>query len=183
MNRGINSDLIRARHATWGKRDNGFSPVRSAGSILRAGHARRSRAWLPRPVTEADPEQRGGYGTPDPLEQVLAPEYFAPARGLLRPGELIYVSAAARPDPGQSAPSEAHLALVMVRSDERAPDRCDGSVRLVQDFGRPSDPPAAHALAAPLGPNGAPARLKRGRGRPPGSRNRKSLEGTPAPSP
>ena len=69
-----------------------------------------------------------GYGTTDRLEQVLAPDYFAPARGLLRPGELIYVSTAAPPArPGE--PGEVRLALVMARSDERAPDRSDGSVR------------------------------------------------------
>jgi hypothetical protein len=36
-----------------------------------------------------------GYGTADPLEEVLAPDYFALARSMLRPGELIYVSAGA----------------------------------------------------------------------------------------
>ena len=35
-----------------------------------------------------------GYGTSDPLEEVLAPDYSAAARGLLRAGELIYVSTA-----------------------------------------------------------------------------------------
>ena len=35
-----------------------------------------------------------GYGTADPLEQVLAPGYFALARPLLRPGEVSYVSTA-----------------------------------------------------------------------------------------
>ena len=46
-----------------------------------------------------------GYGTTDPLEEVLAPGYFALARTLLRPGEPIYVStfpatgAGRRPDP------------------------------------------------------------------------------------
>lgn len=127
-----------------------------------------------------------GYGTTDPLEEVLAPDYFAPARGLLRPGELIYVSTAPTPArPGELTQGEVRLALVMARSDEHVPDRCNGSVRLVQDFGRPSDPPVAIAptASASVALNGAPAPLKRGRGRPPGSRNRKSLEGTPAPSP
>jgi hypothetical protein len=43
------------------------------------------------------PERRGGYGTTDPLGDVLAPDYFALARALLRPGELIYVSSAPGP--------------------------------------------------------------------------------------
>ena len=31
-----------------------------------------------------------GYGTPDPLEDVLRPNYFAHAGAQLRPGELIF---------------------------------------------------------------------------------------------
>ena len=34
-----------------------------------------------------------GYGTTDPLEEVLRQDYFEAVRGLLSPGELIYVSA------------------------------------------------------------------------------------------
>jgi hypothetical protein len=41
-----------------------------------------------------------GYGTTDPLDEVLRRDYFAAARALLRPGELIYVSTA----PQQAAP-------------------------------------------------------------------------------
>jgi hypothetical protein len=102
-----------------------------------------------------------GYGTADPLEEVLAPGYFALARALLRPGELIYVSAAPAPAGGPEV-GEARLALVMVRAEGSG--RADGSVRLVQDYGRPTDP---SETAAP------PAPVKRGRGRPPGSRTRK----------
>jgi hypothetical protein len=40
-----------------------------------------------------------GYRTTDPLEEVLAPGYFAHGTGLLRPGDLIYVS---------SCPAQAH---------------------------------------------------------------------------
>jgi hypothetical protein len=58
----------------------------------------------------------------------------------------------------------------MVRGDAQIPDRADGSVRLVQDFGRPGDPAAG--LAAPLADPAAP--LKRGRGRPRGSRTKKA---------
>ena len=117
-----------------------------------------------------------GYGTADPLEAVLAPGYFGLARALLRPGELIYVSTApacANGPEADEARGETRLALVMVRAEARSPDRADGSVRLVQDFGRASDPagclhpgPAPDAAAPPAPP-------KRGRGRPPGSRNRK----------
>jgi hypothetical protein len=105
-----------------------------------------------------------GKGTTDPLEEVLRPDYFEVARGLLHPGELIYVSSVrgrARPD--EPAPGGLRMALVMVRGDGRGA----ASVRLVQDFGRPGDPAPRIADAA------APAPVKRGRGRPPGSRTRK----------
>jgi hypothetical protein len=111
-----------------------------------------------------------GYGTTDPLEEVLREDYFAVARGLLRPGELIYVSTAPQQTgPGVPARGEARLALVMVRADERGA----ASVRLVQDFGRPGDPSGAPSSPVPPGPEVAPAPPKRGRGRPPGSRTRK----------
>ena len=112
-----------------------------------------------------------GYGTTDPLEQVLAPDYFAAARGLLRAGELIYVSTCPQEARGSRAePGEPRMALVMVRADERDAERAGGAARLapranhrgrpgaarVQDFGRPG---------------GAP--VKRGRGRPRGSRTKK----------
>jgi hypothetical protein len=54
-------------------------------------------------------------------------------------------------------------ALVMVRAEERGA----ASVRLVQDFGRPRDPAGTVTLPA------APAPVKRGPGRPPGSRTNK----------
>ena len=61
-----------------------------------------------------------GYGTSDPLEEVLAPGYFEHARGLLRPGELIYVSTCPGAARGSGAdPGAARLALVRVRADER----------------------------------------------------------------
>jgi hypothetical protein len=114
-----------------------------------------------------------GYGTTDLLEQVLAPRYFEVARPLLRPGELIYVSTTPQPaQRGEPARGEARLALVMVRADPAAPERADGAVRLVQDFGRPDDPSAALGSPAPPGPDAAPGAVKRGRGRPPGSRNK-----------
>jgi hypothetical protein len=116
-----------------------------------------------------------GYGTADPLEQVLAPGYFEYGTGLLRPGDLIYVSIC--PPQGNGAAGEPRMALVMTRPDERDPARAGGSVRLVQDFGRATDP------AGPL-PSGATflpaAPAKRGRGRPPGSRNRKPATSPPA---
>jgi hypothetical protein len=52
-----------------------------------------------------------------------------------------------------------HVALVMVRRGERGA----ASVRLVQDFGGPDTP----STFPPITP------VKRGRGRPPGSRNKK----------
>ena len=111
-----------------------------------------------------------GYGTTDALEEVLAPGYFGLARTLLRPGELIYVSTFPQPAPAGGptrgeARGELRLALVMVRAE--AFERADGSVRLVQDLGRPADP------SGPAGGAVAPAPVERGRGRPPGSRTRK----------
>jgi hypothetical protein len=122
----------------------GLSPVRSAGSVLRAG-TYAFRVW--------------GYGTADPLEAVLAPGYFTLARSMLRPGEVIYVSAGS----GRGA-------LVMVRAEAQDPARADGAVRLVQDFGGPSDPAPGMAEAAAPAP---PAPASRDRGRPPGSFTRK----------
>jgi hypothetical protein len=122
-----------------------------------------------------------GYGTSDPLEEVLAPGYFALGTGLLRPGDLIYVSTC--PPQGTGAAGEPHMALVMAQSDAHYPARASGSVRLVQDFGRPTDAPG------PLNADAAPEALaspptKRGRGRPPGSRNKKTgLSPAPADSP
>lgn len=111
-----------------------------------------------------------GYGTADPLEEVLREDYFGAARGLVRAGELIYVSTAPR-QTGTGGPERggAHLALVMVRADARGA----ASVRLVQDFGRPDDPPGPLSSPAPPMPDAAPAPAKRGRGRPPGSRTKK----------
>jgi hypothetical protein len=115
-----------------------------------------------------------GYGTTDPLEQVLAPEYFAAARGLLRAGELIYVSTCHAGTRGNGAePGAARMALVMVQSDQQDCARAGASVRLVQDFGRASDCPGMLHAAAPAGADAPSAPVKRGRGRPPGSRTRK----------
>jgi hypothetical protein len=105
---------------------------------------------------------------------VLAPRYFEVARALLRPGELIYVSTIPRHAPGdRTEPGEPRMALVMVRADPRGPERADGAVRLVQDFGRADDAPGILASRAPAAADAAPAPVKRGRGRPPGSRNKK----------
>lgn len=111
-----------------------------------------------------------GYGTADPLEAVLGPGCFAQARALLRPGELIYVSTAP-PQSDRSESGAARLALVMVRAEAQGSDRADGSVRLVQDFGRPGDPAPGMEHAAAIAPA---APVKRGRGRPTGSRTRKA---------
>jgi hypothetical protein len=120
-----------------------------------------------------------GYGTTDALEEVLARDYFRAAGGLMHRGDLIYVSV--RPFDGggvsgrrrSAEPGEVHMALVMVRSGERGAF----SVRLVQDFGRPDDPDALGDLGratAPTAVPAPPAPVKRGRGRPPGSRSRKN---------
>ena len=113
-----------------------------------------------------------GYATTDPLEEVLASGYFEGARGSLHPGELIYVSMRPRETGRGAVPDQPRMVLVMVRADEQDGDRAAGAVRLVQDFGRPGDGPAA-AGSDVLAP---PAPVKRGRGRPPGSRSKKTDE-------
>ena len=113
-----------------------------------------------------------GYGTADPLEEVLAPRYFGAASGLLRPGDLVYVRA--RADGGRLAGAEpaVRMALLMVRAG--APGSV--AVRLVQDFGRTDDPDALEASGPSLPALAASpaAPPKRGRGRPPGSGNKKT---------
>jgi hypothetical protein len=111
---------------------------------------------------------------------VLRPGYFAAASSLLQPGQLIYVSARRRKrarGPAQDqGPGEVHMALLMVaKAAERGGARSAPAVRLVQDFGCPDSPAAlATATIAPLAQAVEVAPVKRGRGRPPGSRNRKN---------
>jgi hypothetical protein len=115
-----------------------------------------------------------GYGTADPLEAVPAPGYFEPARGL--PGELIYVSTCPGAPRGSGADhGAARMALVMVRADARDGERAGGAVRLVQDFGAPGDPSGILGAPAPPAPDLSAAPVKRGRGRPPGSKTRKRV--------
>ena len=116
-----------------------------------------------------------GYGTLDALEELLRPGYFVGT--LLRPGELIYVNARQRKKasgPAQEpGPGDVHMALLMVaKAAERGGARSAPSVRLVQDFGCPEGIPQPTLVSA--APVHAPAPVKRGRGRPPGSRNRKN---------
>ena len=104
---------------------------------------------------------------------MLAPGYFGAAGTLLQPGDLIYVRARASGQ-GQGVGSAAavHMALLMVRAGPPG----SVAVRLVQDFGR-SDAPdtvARTATALPAAVTAAPPSLKRGRGRPPGSRGKKN---------
>jgi hypothetical protein len=99
-----------------------------------------------------------GYGTIDPLDEVLREGYFEAARGILCPGELMYVSM--RPETSADRPEgeATSVALVMVRRGARGA----ASVRLVQDFGGPD----VSSTSLPVAP------VKRGRGRPLGSRNK-----------
>jgi hypothetical protein len=134
-------------------------------------------AWDPGPTTEVGPVQRATKVGPErrALEEVLRPGYFVGT--LLRPGEPIYVSARrgkrARGAVGDPGPGDVHMALLMVaKAAERGGARNAPSVRLVQDFGCPEGiPQPTMTAAAPLD---APPPVKRGRGRPPGSRNRKN---------
>jgi hypothetical protein len=114
-----------------------------------------------------------GYGTGDRLEEVLGPGYFGAAGGLLRPGDLVYVRAQADGGHAAGAGPAVRMALVMVQSG--APGAA--SVRLVQDFGRTDEPDVLATTTRPgrPAPAAAPATPpKRGRGRPPGSRNKKN---------
>jgi hypothetical protein len=99
-----------------------------------------------------------GYGTIDPLDEVLREGYFDAARGILCPGELMYVSKHPQTQTDGPEGEATRVALVMVRHGERGA----ASVRLVQDFGGPDGP----STSLPIAP------AKRGRGRPPGSRNK-----------
>jgi hypothetical protein len=100
-----------------------------------------------------------GYGTTDALDEVLREGYFEAARGILCPGELIYVSTPPQAEADGPEGDATRVALVMARRGERGA----ASVRLVQDFGGPDASSTALSVAS----------VKRGRGRPPGSRNKK----------
>ena len=159
-------------------------------------------------VSGAHPFRIWGYGTADPLEEVLGPGYMRSGASILRPGDLIYVRTCPRRDGASGRQlDETRVALLMVVGWERSAMR----LRLVQDFGRPEDgsmparasearpvapappqapaePPvpapaaSAPAVAAPALPQtpaerpapSPPAPARRGRGRPPGSRNKKA---------
>jgi hypothetical protein len=99
-----------------------------------------------------------GYGTTDSLDEVLRPDHFEAARGILRPGELMYVSM--HPETDGPERDATRVALMMVLPGERG----SASVRVVQDSGGP-DAASTSVLVASV---------KRGRGRPPGSRNKNS---------
>ncbi len=128
-----------------------------------------------------------GYGTTDPLEEVLGPGYMCTGASMLHSGELIYVRSCPRREAadGRAAGARrsgattggrpwepaARMALVMVVGWERNAMR----LRLVQDFGRPEDgagparasesrPPASTPiLAAPALPQAPPSRPSRRR--------------------
>jgi hypothetical protein len=77
-----------------------------------------------------------GYGTTDPLEEVLAPAYMRSGGSSLSPGDLIYVRTCPRRDGASGRElGETRVALLMVVGWERNAMR----LRLVQDFGRPED--------------------------------------------
>jgi hypothetical protein len=81
-----------------------------------------------------------GYGTTDPLEDVLGRDYFRSAGGLMHPGDLIYVAVRPPSAPGAglrpqnvpvslrsqagSTPGDVRMALVMVRAGENGACRC-----------------------------------------------------------
>jgi hypothetical protein len=65
------------------------------------------------------------------------------------------------------------MALVMMGADGQHPARPAGTVRLVQDFGRPSDGVGILDAGATSDALAPPTLPKRGRGRPPGSKNKK----------
>jgi hypothetical protein len=79
------------------------------------------------------------YATNDTLEEVLRPNYFLGVHHRLRLGDLIFLGISPQPpaSPWQERAGETRRALLMITSLERGV-RC----RLVQDYGRPEDPPA-----------------------------------------
>ena len=90
------------------------SPRSRDGSDGRIGRASRRLAlpdlrWSP----------RSGTGTADPLEELLAPGYFGAVRGLLRPGDLVYVRARADGERLAGAEAAVRMALLMVRAGAR----------------------------------------------------------------
>jgi hypothetical protein len=126
---------------------------------------RRSDLQEPFFVPGTWPFQVWGYGTTDPLEEILGQSYFRSTGGLMHPGDPIYVSVRSqlesrlglRPTGGPGVagrpvslrpqlvpePGELRMALVMVRAGENGAP----SVRLVQDLGCPDDPDAPLAAA------------------------------------
>jgi hypothetical protein len=79
------------------------------------------------------------YATNDPLEELLAPGYFTAAHGVLRAGDLLFVGSTPQPlaSPWLDRTGETHRALLMIGPVH--PGR-PISARLVQDYGRPTDP-------------------------------------------
>jgi hypothetical protein len=111
-----------------------------------------------------------GYGTADALDELLATGYFGAANALLQQGDLVYIRAGAG---AEGTAVAVHMALLMVRAGPQG----SVAVRLVQDFGRSDDPDPAEVAHAALPVAAAPPAVpagQRGRGRPPGSRNKKS---------
>ena len=98
-----------------------------------------------------------GYGTTDPLEEMLGAGYMRGGASILRPGELIYVRTCPRGD--------------------AASGRAGGARRSgATTGGRPWEPAARMALLIAVGweRNAMRLRLVQDFGRPPGSRNKKA---------
>ena len=83
--------------------------------------------------------------TPDPLERVLEPGYFARCFSRFRPGDLLICAtsqppprAASRPEPG----SRRRAVLMVTRHEPGAVE-----VRMVQDWGSPALPPSTERPA------------------------------------
>jgi hypothetical protein len=89
------------------------------------------------------------YATNDPLEEVLQEGYFTSGHRYLRAGDLVFVGSTRQtgPSPWQNRTPETRRALLMIGPVE--PGR-PITARLVQDFGRPTDP------GAPLTPTKPP---------------------------
>ena len=162
--------------------NHGFPPLRSAGGVLRTGHAcvpRLRRAWLlgsSLPFVRATSGGRPGAARAPRTRPRRCWHRGISARraGSCAPAIWSTSARGRTADGGRLAGAEPAVRMALLMVGAGAPGSV--SVRLVQDFGRSDEPDAVAptATALPAAVTAAPPSLKRSRGRPPGSRTRKN---------